>query len=199
MCCCGKPVINGETGYKWQPNDAPSIRLVNPPELQDGDQLLLDLPGRCGGLDSHSHHYRVVKRIGWLLLVRHGGGDEAVRLSGPLERALKTVSETDLYWLLNAIYHAYSDGKHEARSTTAETWRKAAAEKRIKTRKQRGSNGVKVWIEHADVTDMRNAQTLNRYKRFLSDCLRVAEGDNNDDSNSYNLLHDSVTRSRRIR
>ena len=52
MCCCGKPIVNGEFGYKWQPNDAPGVRESDPPELCDGDELIYDEPGRCGGLDS---------------------------------------------------------------------------------------------------------------------------------------------------
>lgn len=82
MCCCGKPTINGELGYRWnQPDGAPSIYPVNPPTLGDNDVLLFDEPGRCGGLDAHSHHFRVVRYCGLSLLVRHGGGDERIRIS----------------------------------------------------------------------------------------------------------------------
>jgi|SRR5215216_5426319 len=147
MCCCGKPVINGEQGYKWNINDDPSVRPVNPPSLKDTDLLLRDEPGRCGGIDSHCHHYRLVKSSGSLmLLVRHGGGDERLRLSGPLESMLDHLDSTDCYWALNAIYHAYSDGKRAGSEKTADNWRRAAAEKRIKTRKARGSQTVRVWI-----------------------------------------------------
>ena len=165
MCCCGKPVVNGEVGYKWNKPDGPEgIYPVNPPELEPDDQLLRDEPGRCGGTDAHSHHYRLVKVpiLGPTLLVKHGGGQERIRLSGPITDTLLALDSTACYWLLGAIYHAHSDGGHQARSTTAQTWQKAAAEKRIKTRKQRGSDRVKVWIERADVTDMRNALVLNR-------------------------------------
>jgi hypothetical protein len=148
MCCCGKPVVNGEPGYKWQPNDTPSVRRVDPPELSDGDQLLLDLPGRCGGLDSHCHHYRLIKRHGHLeLLVRHGGGDERMWLSGPLEKILLQLPLNDAYWLLNATHHAYRDGKTQAQRDEGIRWRTAAAEKRIKTRKLPAQGVVKVWIE----------------------------------------------------
>ena len=75
MCCCGTPVVNGELGYKWNSTDKPGVRPVDPPSLKDNDQLLRDEPGRCGGLDSHCHHYRLVKSYGSLiLLVRHVGG-----------------------------------------------------------------------------------------------------------------------------
>jgi hypothetical protein len=147
MCCCGTPVVNGESGYKWSSTDKPGVRPVDPPSLNDNDQLLRDEPGRCGGLDSHSHHYCLVKSYGSLvLLVRHGGGDERLHLSGPLATVLDHLDSTDCYWALNAIYHAYSDGKRSGSETTANYWRKAAVEKRIKTRKERGSNNVRVWI-----------------------------------------------------
>lgn len=147
MCCCGKPVVNGEPGYKWNSKDNPSVRPVNPPALNANDQLLRDEPGRCGGLDSHSFHYRLVKSYGSLtLLVRHGGGDQRLHLSGPLESIFAQLDSTDCYWTLNAIYHAYSDGKRSGSEKTADNWRRAAAEKRIKTRKERGGNSVRVWI-----------------------------------------------------
>jgi hypothetical protein len=165
MCCCGKPIINGQVGYKWNQPDGPEgVYPVNAPELEASDRLLRDEPGRCGGTDAHSHHYRLVKSEGGSLslLVRHGCGDERVRVSRTVEKVLLEADSNTCYWLLSAIYHAYSDGAHAARSATARTWQKAAAEKRIKTRKQRGSDRVKVWIERADVTDMRNALVLNQ-------------------------------------
>lgn len=57
MCCCGKPVVNGEMGYKWQPNDNPRICPVNPPALEENDQLLRDEPGRCGGTKDIKQRY----------------------------------------------------------------------------------------------------------------------------------------------
>jgi hypothetical protein len=50
---------------------------------------------------------------------------------------------------LHAIYGAYIDGQQEATDGESAKWTKAAAENRIKTRKQRGSNFVKVWIENS--------------------------------------------------
>ena len=83
MCCCEKPTINGEFGYKWQPNDNPIVRPVDPPMLSALEALLFDEPGRCGGLDCHSHHFRLVRGPGGSLglMVRHGGGDEFFQLS----------------------------------------------------------------------------------------------------------------------
>lgn len=147
MCSCGTPTINGQIGYKWQPNDTPSIRPLNAPALSEGETLIRDEPGRCGGLDSHCHHYRLtMHHATYYLLVRHGGGDERIPLFKPEVNAMKGLDSTSCYWILNAIYHANAEGKRNARQTTELQWRRAAAEKRIKTRKLRGAEGVKVWI-----------------------------------------------------
>jgi hypothetical protein len=76
MCCCEKPTINGEFGCKWQPSDNPIVRPVDPQELDALEPMLFDEPGRCGGLDCHSHHFRLVGGPGGSLglMVRHGGG-----------------------------------------------------------------------------------------------------------------------------
>jgi hypothetical protein len=151
MCCCGKPVINGEFGYIWN-GGQPGIHPVNPPPTDDRETLLYDEPGRCGGLDSHCHHYRVVLTLGGglYLLVRHGGGDERVYLSSAktLTNILAALDSTGRYWILNAIFHAQSSARSEAQNNEASRWRKAAANKQIKTRKQRDGS-IKVWIETA--------------------------------------------------
>lgn len=138
MCCCETPTINGiDRTYRWQPNDAPGIHPVNPPAL-DGCSLLIDAPGRCGGLDSHSHHYRLVQRGAGMvaLLVRHGGGDERVNyISRMVVKSLAHMDQTAAYWLMNAIFSAYHDGKREGSQTTERKWREAASEKRIKVRR----------------------------------------------------------------
>lgn len=149
MCCCGKPIINGELGYKWQPNDAPSVRQPNPPPLGERDELLYDEPGRCGGLNSHCHHYRLVLSGSMLdLLVRHGSGDERITLSTKktLLETFKSLDPTARYWMLNCIHHTHREGKARGVSDTSFYWRKAASEGRIKTRKLRGQSGVKVTV-----------------------------------------------------
>lgn len=148
MCCCGKPTINGNDGYKWNKPDGPtSVYPVNPPTLEENDKLLADEPGRCGGSDSHHLHLRLVKNCGLSLLAKHGGGEERLRLSGPIADVLLGLDSNARYWLLAAVYHAHSDGERQGREKTVHTWRKAAAEKRIKTRKLPSQGVVKVWIE----------------------------------------------------
>jgi hypothetical protein len=149
MCCCGKPIVNGERGYKWNRSDEPEgIYPVNPPTLSDRDELLRDLPGRCGGLDSHSYHYRLIRSgCAYELLVRHGGGDERIHhLSGPIIEPLLQLDSNACYWLLNAIYHAHADGKRLGSETTDRRWREAAAQGRVKTRKVRNRDAVTVTI-----------------------------------------------------
>ena len=107
MCNCGKPTINGQVGeYRWN-NDTPSTYPINPPPLQDGDDLVYDEPGRCGnGRDSHSYHFRVVRKYGMFhLLVRHGGGDRRICLwSEPGIASLEKMGSDERYWMLCLIY-----------------------------------------------------------------------------------------------
>ena len=150
MCCCNKPTINGEYGYSWDGKSI-SIRPVDPPELQEDDMLLYDEPGRCGGIDSHCHHYRIVKNHGVIyLLVKNGGEDKRIHLSlyNTQYESFSQLDSNGRYWILNALYHAQLDSARKAQEAISEIWRKAAAEKRIKTRKSRGCNSIKVWIEH---------------------------------------------------
>jgi hypothetical protein len=150
MCCCDKPNVNGQPGYRWQPEDKPSIRQPYPPELEPNDVLLHDEPGRCGGIDCHCHHYRLVRQHSCLyLLTKHGGGVERIRLSRS-EAFIATLAVLDSdqrYWILHTIYHAQSDSARNAAEKASATWQRAAAEKRIKTQKVRNSERVKVWIE----------------------------------------------------
>jgi hypothetical protein len=154
MCCCGKPTINGELGYKWQPDDAPITRQVDPPDVADDETILYDEPGRCGGLDSHSHHFRVTLERGRVyLLVRHGGGDERMEFGwkSTTLAPLAALDSNGRYWLLCAAFHGMKDAASNARTEINDTWRTAAAEKRIRTRKHPGRDQVKVWIDQAAV------------------------------------------------
>ena len=145
MCCCGKPTINGQPGYSWDGKSF-STRPVDPPDLADGDELIYDEPGRCGGTDCHSHHFRLVKgKKGLAILVRHGGGDERIDFGSWRKVPSLDIPVDSRYWLMHMIYSAHSDAVDRAKLERDSHWRHAAAEKRIKTRKMRG--GVKVWIE----------------------------------------------------
>lgn len=150
MCYCGKPNINGEPGYSWDGKTF-GVRLVAAPALDDGDSLLYDEPGRCGGVDSHSHHFRVVKaqHVGFFLLVQHGGGAERISLGyrSFLPGVMRDMDSHARYWLLQNIYHVQADAVAAAKQKADAAWRQAAAEKRIKTRKQPRKGSIRVWIE----------------------------------------------------
>lgn len=148
MCMCGAPTINGHHGYSWN-GEAKSVYPINPPDIQDGDTLLFDEPGRCGGTDSHSYHFRLVKSGGQcFLLVRHGGGDERISVGTWTDvDALASLDSNARYWLMCRMYHTQYYAARDAREKERRLWTQAAAEKRIKTRKQRGRGTVKVWIE----------------------------------------------------
>lgn len=155
MCCCGQPTVNGQPGYRWNdPKAEPGVYPVNPPTLEERDVLLYDEPGRCGGQDSHSFHYRVVLAVGCDLLVKHGGGEQRIRLSNPrgIRDALALLDSNGRYWVLNAIFHAQNNAAQQARDAERLIWRRAAAEKRIRTRKRRDSDNVRVWIDDPQPT-----------------------------------------------
>ena len=154
MCCCEKPNVNGEFGYKWnQPNGPAGIHPPNPPDIPEGHILLFDEPGRCnrGDGDSHSFHYRVAADRGcdYRLYVRHGGGDESFRISSgrAVVTALTALDSYGRYWVLNAMYHAAADKGRAARDKEHQLWVEAAAQKRIKTRRFPARGHIKVWIE----------------------------------------------------
>lgn len=148
MCCCEKANINGEFGYSWDGKNI-GTREPAPPALADRDVLLFDEPGRCGGMDSHCHHYRLVKEVGTALLVRHGAGEERIRVSLPRGFTLEAMDSNARYWLLNAIYHAHSNGKRDGTDAESARYRQAFAEGRLKKRKMPGRDAVKIWIEAA--------------------------------------------------
>lgn len=149
MCCCGKPTINGEPGYSWD-GKGRSVYPVSAPTVSDDETVIHDEPGRCGGLDSHSYHFTVVKERfgGYSLLVRHGGGEERIRLgSWPGVGFMAGLDSNARYWLLQTLYHVQEQAAREAQELELRKWRLAAAEKRIKTRKRRNSDMVDVWIQ----------------------------------------------------
>lgn len=146
MCCCGTQNINGTPGYSWDGKSFGTYPTM-PPTLTEGDTLLFDEPGRCGGIDSHSHHYRVVKNCGFFLLFRHGGGEGRIRLSNPRALNFEAMDSNTRYWIMNAIFHAQNDARREGLSEASQEYRQAFAEGRLKKRKMPKSSGVKVWIE----------------------------------------------------
>lgn len=153
MCACDKPNINGTpNAYSWD-GKSRMTRQPMPPDLREDDELLYDEPGRCGGLDCHSHHFCLVKaRCGFDVVVRHGGGDERFSIGSVgklLVPSFAALDSNGRYWLMHTLYSTHNDARTITRLTVQGEWKHAAAEKRIKVRKRRGTNLVKVWIEPA--------------------------------------------------
>lgn len=160
MCCCGKPVKNGEPGYSWEGKQF-SVRPVSPPTLPDGAVVVYDEPGRCqpmlGGkpyhVDHHSHHYQMVKADGsYRAFVAHGMGTVEFGYDWDWAKVAQLMAPMDSDSRFVLFMSIDSMVKHVERSATAAEsamWRQAAAEKRIKVRKVRGQSKVKVWIEDA--------------------------------------------------
>lgn len=151
MCCCGKPNVNGEPGYSWDGKQF-STRKPSPPTLGEGDVLIYDEAGRCGGLDCHSHHFTLVKApyAGHAILVSHGADEERIGLPAVGRLFLPSLADLDSnarYWFLHSIYSAHEKGSAAATERTDTYWRQAAANGRIKTRKRRNTGLVKVWVE----------------------------------------------------
>lgn len=152
MCCCGKPTRNDEPGYSWDGKNRGTYGIDGrAPAVPEGGLMLYDEPGRCGGIDSHSHHFRVVDNRGdgrhFVLLVRHGGGDESIAIGGPrgLVAAIGTAKDSDArYWLCQWFYHHRQYAIRDAVQDERRKWREAAVEKRIKIKRRGGSRYVSI-------------------------------------------------------
>jgi hypothetical protein len=145
-------------------NYAVRERQWRAPSVAEDEEIIFDEPGRVlsrtsperpsDGVDCRSHYFRVTKpRFGFYKLrVKHGGGEDSLCLKYDkrIIEALAQLDSDSRYWML----FTFLDVKDKTKTDTADAvngkWRKAAAQKRIKTRKVK--DGVKVWIEPEIVT-----------------------------------------------
>lgn len=146
------PSVLAPDNYSYR---EPALRA---PVVEVDDEIIFDEPGRVlGRVDSdkpgdgvccRSHYFRVTKRMGFYhLLVRHGGGSEQWRLDYDKRtiRALAALDSDSRFRLLWVIMAAHQDGEREGATRMDGIWRRAAADKRIKTRKTKA--GINVWID----------------------------------------------------
>lgn len=143
MCMCKAPNINGQPGYSWDGKSI-GIRPISAPELLESDVLIYDEPGRCGGQDSHCHHIRFAKALGcYAILVRHGGGDERLEITGyrpgtrHIVEALAGMDSTARYWTLLSLYYIHRESADNARREEESRWKQAIAAKHIKVRRSK--------------------------------------------------------------
>lgn len=152
MCMCDKPNINGQPGYQWN-SFGTMTHPLNPPQLLEDDNILYDEPGRCGGTDSHSYHFIVVERMdSLLLLVKHGGGEDSIRIGSTranhrrgIREALKNATDSNArYWIMQTLYHMVQDERSISTDKERETWSKAAREGRLKIRSRQGNKYAEI-------------------------------------------------------
>ena len=158
MCCCQKPNQNGKPGYSWDGKNI-GTRNISAPSIPDGATLVYDEPGRCSPMldgnpykvDHHCHHYRIYKGdYGHVAVVEHGMGRVEFMESYDVDRLVPLMRSMDSdarFIVLMTFEHTWNSSAHDATTRENAKWRIAAAEKRIKTRKVRGTDRVEVWIE----------------------------------------------------
>ena len=123
------------------------------PSVPDGHIIVFDEPGRIlGHTDFSSHYFRCTRgeASSLTLRVKHGAGEQSVDLGYAyrgVEQALAKLGSDDRYRLLYALYVAHRDSAEQTRRTTVREYQIAFAEGRLKKRKLRGRNDVKVWVE----------------------------------------------------
>lgn len=156
MCMCDKPNINGQKTYKWMKSHSKSIYPLNPPETFIDDVILFDEPGRCGGTDSHAFHFIVIERMGsLLLLVKHGGGEDSIRIGSTrgnhrrgIREALENATDSNArYWLMQTLYHTVQDERRLSTEAERSIWSKAAREDRLKIRSRQGQKYAEILPE----------------------------------------------------
>jgi hypothetical protein len=122
------------------------------PDVREGDRILFSEHGRIvENVDHRSHYFRLVQRetFQFILMVKHGGGQEEIDNYSirKLVTPLKALDSDARYLLMYAVHSAWREGQIIGRNKTAETYRAAFIEGRLKKRKMPNRNTVKVWIE----------------------------------------------------
>ena len=161
-----------EGGENWGANP------FRAPELEEGDTLILNAPGRIlyrtadkkpgRGTDYRSHYFRLVldKWQHAVVVVRHGGGVERLSLTNYLGKQyaeiLSKLDPDSLYLMLHEFHNVKQEAKRQAEGLFKAEWATAAAEGRLKTRKARGSNRVNVWIEERKPETPKMCYSLGR-------------------------------------
>lgn len=129
------------------------------PTIKNGEVVRLDEPGRVYQFTNYavtyqSYYLRVVglEFGGMELRVRHGAGEERYRL-GTLDKraveALNKLDSDDRYSVLFTMYDAIKKAVSNAAADTSKEYRTAFVQGRLKKRKGRGQDSVKVWVEPA--------------------------------------------------
>jgi hypothetical protein len=128
---------------------------MDAPTLTNEQTLVRNLPGMViGSVTYESYNLSLVTEgcAKVSLLVRHGGGQESIYLRTPgryLRDLIPTLPAQDAFMLLFTVREAFQAGKQQGINQTADEFKQAFIEGRLKKRKLRGQNRVKIWIETA--------------------------------------------------
>lgn len=128
------------------------------PPVEEGEEIIFDEPGRVLGRDENgrngvccrSHYFRVTKpQFGrFMLRVRHGGGDRSFELdyNRLAIDGMALMDSDSRYRLLWMLLKVHQDAASEAATETAQKYRRAFVEGRLRKRKIRGQEAYKVEI-----------------------------------------------------
>lgn len=117
-----------------------------------GNNILLEEKGRViGEVDYNSFTLKLVRDMGFhYLYVTHGAGEEKIPLIHVREQVIENIlnMEPDTRFLTLFAFYDIAKSEFQKGFNKAEiTYQRAAAEGRLKTRKVRGENRVRVWVE----------------------------------------------------
>lgn len=117
-----------------------------------GNNVLLEEKGRViGEVDYNCYTLKLVRDMGFHhLYVTHGAGEEKISLIHVKEQVIKNILNMDPDTRFLTLFAFYDIAKSEFQKgfNKAEViYQRAAAEGRLKTRKVRGENRVRVWVE----------------------------------------------------
>ena len=119
------------------------------PDAAETDTVLYSEHGRV--LDNvcyRSYWFKLVetRHGGYYLLVKHGGGQERIRLgwSSRSATSFAELSPDNRFFMLHALMQMNHDAARNAAQSTAAQYRAAFAEGRLKKRKIKGQNAYKV-------------------------------------------------------
>lgn len=126
--------MEAERNWGAEPGRRPTIGAL--------DRLVVSEHGRIvGRTDYRSHWLCIVKQEygGYVLLVKHGGGEERIGLGfayrmDPVLRGMEAMDSDTRYLTMYALYEMHRD----AVSATDAKWRAAIAENRVERRRVRG-------------------------------------------------------------
>ncbi len=123
------------------------------PTLHPDDAEVFSECGRiCYNIDYRSHWFVLIQSRGlFTLIVKHGGGEERINMPRVnfkvTAQAMIHLSSDDRYVMLHSLYDIHKQAKRDAETETAQEYRKAFVDGKLRKRKLPARGVVKVWIE----------------------------------------------------